>query len=153
MKKLSKKRIILFGVGILVVVLALGGWLLFTILGNAAKLTEYELGAEKIRSINSVIGEERKVTGVNVGTQNGTQYKRYTYKTSSMVEDLIAYSTYLQENGWVVTQDYDLYDGNGEMKLGIESEDYGKILVMSIKFKETQYVIRISKLIGVLPLD
>ena len=117
-------------------------------LEEAAKLTEYDLGTDKVRSVNSVIGEQRIVTAVSLGTQNGTQYKQYTYQTSSMVEDLIAYSTYLQENGWVVTQGYNLYDGNGEMQLGIESADYGKVLIISIAFEETQYAIRINKLVG-----
>jgi hypothetical protein len=119
-----------------------------SIFDDAAKLTEYDFGTDKVPSINAVLGEERKVNGIDVGTENGVQYKQYTYKTSSMLEDLVAYSVYLQEQGWLVTKDYNLYDGSGEMQLGIESADEGKILIISVAFEETQYAIRINKLVG-----
>ena len=120
---------------------------------DAAKLTEYDFGSDKVPTINSVLGEERKVTGISTGTENGVQYKQYTYETSSMLEDLAAYSVYLQDKGWVVTQDYDLADGAGEMQFAIESADAGKILVISVAFEKTQYAIRVNKLVGELTVD
>ena len=115
---------------------------------DAAKLTEYDFDTDKVPSINSVLGEERKVTGISTGTDNGVQYKQYTYETSSMLEDLSTYSAYLQEKGWVVTKDYNLNDGSGEMQLAIESADAGKILVISVAFEEKQYAVRVNKLEG-----
>ena len=122
-------------------------------LDDAAKLTEYDFGTDKVPSINAVIGEERKVTGISTGTENGVQYKQYTYQTSSMLEDLSAYSVHLRENGWIVTKDYNLNDGSGEMQLAIESADAGKILVISVAFEEKQYAVRINKLEGTLTVD
>ena len=45
---------------------------LFSACGNAAKLTEYDFGTDKVPSVNAVIGEERIVTGAETGTSNGT---------------------------------------------------------------------------------
>ena len=122
-------------------------------LDDAAKLTEYDFGTDKVPSINAVLGEERKVTGISSGTENGVQYKQYTYQTSSMLDDLSAYSSHLQDNGWIVTKDYNLNDGNGEMQLATESADAGKILVISVAFEEKQYAIRINKLVGELTVN
>ena len=122
-------------------------------LDDAAKLTEYDFGTDKVPSINSILGETRKVTGISTGIDNGVQYKQYTYETSSMIDDLSLYSVYLQENGWLVTQDYNLYDGKGEMQLGIQSADAGKILVISVAFEEKQYAIRVNKLEGELTVN
>jgi len=118
------------------------------VVGNAAKLTEYKLGGDKVASVNAVIGEVRKTTGVSSGTSNGVRHKQYTYETTSMVEDLKAYSGYLQNNGWLVTQGYDLNAGTGEAQYGKESVDKGKILILSIAFAPDKYTIRINKLTG-----
>ncbi|MCL2815890.1 MAG: hypothetical protein FWD23_14940 [Oscillospiraceae bacterium] len=142
-----KKQIIAIALFLTVLALLFGGCAL---LDDAAKLTEYDFGDDKVPSVNAVIGEQRKVTGINVGTENAMQYKQYTYQTSSMIEDLAAYSVYLQEKGWLVTKDYNLNDGKGEMQLGIESADEGKILIVSVAFEPTQYAIKVSKLTGTL---
>jgi len=118
--------------------------------GSAAKLTEYDFGADKVPSVNAVIGEERKVSGVATGTENGVRYKQYTYETETMLDDLWAYYSRLSELGWVVTQDFDLAEGEGEMQLGIESADEGKILIISISFTPNRYAVRINKLDGTL---
>ena len=67
-----------------------------------------------------------------------------------MVRDLSAYSTYLQNNGWLVSKGYDLNTGNGEMELATESADEGKILIISVAFEEGKYAIRVNKLDGTL---
>jgi len=139
------KKIIATTLLLAVFILLLGGCGMFD---DAAKLTEYDFGTDKVPTINKVIGEERKVTGISTGTENDVQYKQYTYQTSSMLEDLSAYSAYLQENGWIVTKDYNLNDGVGEMQLAIESADAGKILVISVAFEANQYAVRINKLVG-----
>ena len=77
---------------------------------NAAKLTEYDFGTDKVPSVNAVIGEERKVTGVSTGTENGVRYKQYTYETETMIDDLGTYYTHLSELGWIVTKDFNLAD-------------------------------------------
>ena len=122
--------------------------LLFSACGSAEKLTEYELGTDKVASINAVLGENRKVSGVSTGTENGVQHKEYTYETPSMVDDLAEYSTYLRNNGWLVIKDYNFTDGKGEAQLAIESADSGKILVISIAFEANRYTIRVDKFKG-----
>ena len=116
--------------------------------GSAEKLTEYDFGEDKIPSINAVLGETRKVSGVSVGTNNGVQYKEYTYETSSMVDDLAEYTTHLRDDGWLVIKEYDFDEGTGEAQLAIDSAVSGKILVVSINFASNRYAIRINKLEG-----
>ena len=122
--------------------------LLFSACGTAEKLTEYDFGTDKIPSVNAVLGKDLKVSGVHTGTNNGTQYKEYTYETSTMVDDLVEYTTKLRDSGWLVIKDYNFNDGNGEAQLATTSADSGKILVVSIVFEESKYTIRISKLEG-----
>jgi len=142
--KMWKK--ILIGI---VVIVAIGIAVLFYATDSASKLTEYDFGTDKVASVNAVIGEKRKVTGVDVGvsaTPSGSvQYKQYTYETASMFEDLLAYSNHLRNKGWLVLKDYNLAAGNGEMQLAIESADSGKILIMSVVFEKDKYAIRITK--------
>jgi len=122
--------------------------LLLCACGNAAKLTEYDFDTDKVPSVNAVIGEERKVSGVSTGTTNGVRYKQYTYESASVTEDLTKYTTRLRDIGWLVTQDYDLTERKGEAQLAIESADSGKILVMSIAFDNGRYAIRVNKMDG-----
>ena len=119
---------------------------------NAAKLTEYDFGTDKVPSVNAVIGEQRKVSGVSTGTENGVRYKQYTYETETMLDDLLTYYSYLSEHGWVVTKDFNLNDGSGEMQLGKESADEGKILIISVDFTPSRYAVRINKLDGTLTM-
>ena len=144
--KRSWKKILI----ILVVLAVIGVAAAFYATGSAEKLTEYEIGGDKVASINAVICETRKVTGVSTGTSNGVRYKEYNYETVSVLQDLMAYAVYLQNNGWTVTKDYNLTTGSGEMQFGKESADSGKILVMSIAFSQGKYGIRINKLDGTL---
>jgi len=135
---------------IAIVTMLLMAAVLFSGCGNAAKLTEYDFGSDKIPSINAVIGEERKVSGVSTGAENGVVYKQYTYQTRTMVDDLMAYYSRLDELGWSVTKDFDLNDVEGEMQLAIESADEGKILIMSVAFTPNRYAVKISKMVGTL---
>ena len=121
--KMWKK--ILIGI---VVIMAIGVAVLYYATSSAEKLTEYEVGGDKVASVNDVIGDTRKVTGVSSGTSNGVRYKQYTYETASVLQDLIAYSVYLRNNGWLVTKEYNLTTGRGEMGFAKASADNGKIL-------------------------
>lgn len=122
-------------------------------LSDAAELTEYDFGTDKIPSVNAVIGAERKVTGVSTGTSNGTQYKAYTYETGSMQEDLTTYLGSLMDAGWIPIADFNLNDGTGEALLAIESADAGKILVLTATFEQGKYEIKTEKAEGTLTLN
>ena len=113
--------------------------------GAAGKLEEYDFAPDKVASINAVIGESRKVSGVSTGIENSKQYKQYTYATPSMASDLSVYLQYLMDEGWIVLTDIDLSGGRGVAELGIESADSGKILIMTIDFQTDRYSIRIEK--------
>ena len=126
--------------------------ILLSACSSAAKLTEYELGDDKVSSINAVLGEDRKVAGVSTGKDNDVDYKQYTYESSSVMEDLIAYATYLQDNGWIATMDVDFSATSGEAQFGIPSVDEGKILIISIAFDNGKYAIRFNKLEGELTM-
>lgn len=114
-------------------------------LSDAAELTEYDFGTDKVPSVNAVIGAERKVTGVSTGTSNGTQYKEYTYETASMQEDLGTYLNYLMEAGWIPINDFNTNDGVGEAQLAIESLDAGKVLAVTVAFEASSYTVRVQK--------
>lgn len=136
---------------IAIVSLALAMALLFCscgMLDDAAKLTEYDFGSDKVPSVNAVIQAERKVTGADVGTTNGVPYRQYTYESPSMVDDLANYTTYLRNNGWIATKDYNFNEGSGLAELATESADSGKVLIMSIAFEQGKYAIRVSKTVG-----
>jgi hypothetical protein len=116
-------------------------------LADAAKLSEYEIGDETAPSISSVVGE-RQVTGVNTETNNGVVSVQYTYKSDSVTDDLIAYLSRLSEDGWLVTQDYDLTVAPGTAQLGKASSEEGKILILSVAYEDGVYAVKLSKLDG-----
>ena len=146
--KTQTKKFVSVSTFIAVIALILTAVFILNGCGSAAKLTEYDFGADKVPSVNAVIGEERKVSGVATGTENGVRYKQYTYETETMLEDLWAYYTRLSELGWAAMQDFDLSEGEGEMRLAIESADEGKILIISVAFTPSRYAVRVNKLDG-----
>lgn len=115
---------------------------------DAGKLMEYDFGTDKIPTINAVLGAERKVTGVDVGTSDGVQYKEYSYQSTSMSDDLAAYTMHLRDNGWIVIKEYNFNQAPGEGQIAIESADAGKILIISIAYDTAGYAIRVNKLEG-----
>ena len=133
-----------------IVSLVLASAALLSACNNAAKLTEYDFDTDKVPSVNAVIGEKRKVTGVETGISNGARYKQYTYESASVTEDLITYTVHLRDIGWVVIKDYNLTDAKGEAQLAIKSADDGKILIISIAFENGKYAVKVTKLEGTL---
>jgi|GEM_PF-1608350 len=115
-----------------------------SILSDAAELQEYDMSGDSVKTVNAVVGE-REVTGVETGVTNGVINKQYTYESNSVFDDLMAYTQYLRENGWNVTQDYDLNVTPGNAQLAKESADTDKILVLSIAYEDSKYAIKITK--------
>jgi len=118
-------------------------------LKEAANLQEYDFGSDKIPTINSQVGE-RTVTGVESGTSNGAHQKQYTYKSDSVFNDLMKYSQFLRDNGWIVTADYNLNSTPGSAQFAKESADEGKILIISIAYEADKYAVKITKGVGTL---
>lgn len=113
-------------------------------LKEAAKLSEYEAGDDRIPSITSVVGE-REVTDVEVSTKNGVVTKQYTYLSTSVYDDLFAYVTKLMQDDWLVTQDIDLNVVPGSGELGRNSKDEGQIVLLSFSYEEGGYTVQIVK--------
>lgn len=120
-----------------------------SIFSDAAKLQEYDFDSDKIPTINSQVGE-RKVTGVETSVTNGEPQKQYTYESSTVADDILAYMQYLVDNGWITTQAYDLTVSPGSVQLARESADAGKVLVISIAYEGSKYAIKITKTDGTL---
>lgn len=135
-----------------IIVLALAASMALSGCSAAAKLQEYDFDTDKIPTINSVVGE-RKVTGVETSTTNGVPQKQYTYESTTVRDDLIAYTSHLLDNGWLVTQDIDYDVTPGSAQLGKESVDSGKLLVLSIAYQDTHYAIKITKTEGTLDVQ
>jgi len=123
-------------------------------LKDAAKLTEYDFDADKVPSVNAIIGAERQVTGVLTGVStNGMHYKEYTYKSDTVKEDLTTYLYFLMDEGWIPIVDFDLNEGDtGEAQLAIESADTGQILIVTATFEPNEYTIKVEKGEGTLTL-
>ena len=146
MKKI--KYIALFVAVILVSACLLSGC---SVLSNAAKLQEYDFDSDKIPTVNSVVGE-RQVTYVSTSISNGNDMKEYTYQSDSVFDDLLQYTQYLRENGWIVSVSYDLNNMPGSAQLGKQSADSGKILLLTIDYKSGEYTVTIIKGEGTLQL-
>jgi hypothetical protein len=117
----------------------------------AGELQAYDFGTDSVATVNSVVGE-RNVTGASTGTVNGAQYKEYTYESSAVSDDLIAYiiDDLVENNGWIALVDFNLNDVPGTGQIATESKDEGKILIMDIAYESGGYTIKITKTVGTL---
>ena len=138
------KKLLLLALTAAFLVLALAGC------SGAEKLTEYDFGADKIPTVNAVIGETRKVNGVATGTENGVRYKTYKYQSDTVLEDLREYYLHLDELDWALLEDFNLNDSTGRIYVGNESADAGKIITITISFTQTSYEVKIEKYDGTL---
>ena len=140
-----------------ILLLLVASWLLLCACGgplsDAAKLKELDFGSDKVPTINAVLGQERKVTAVDVGTNNGAPFKQYTYSSTSVTQDLSVFAKHLRDKGWVVVKDYNFEKIPGMASLAIESSESGKILYMSIAYEKDKYAIKVTKAKGTLTRD
>jgi len=122
-------------------------------LNEAANLQAYDFGADQIPTVNYIVGT-RTVTNVETSTSPEALQKQYTYRSDSEFEDLLNYTIYLRyENGWIVTQEYDLNDVPGTAQLAKNSVDAGKILILSIAYESGAYAIKITKADGTIDIN
>lgn len=133
---------------VLACVLALGmiaGGAAFFMMSNAENAEEYTMGSDTIKSVKAVV-EKRDVTSVSSGTSDGVHTKSMHYKSGSVQSDLVTYIQYLREEaGFQLLQDMDLRQCPAVVQLGKESEDPGKILVMTIDYDQFGYTLTIKK--------
>lgn len=118
-------------------------------LDDASKTEVYEVGGESIPSITSLVGE-RQATSASSSTTNGFPSVEYTYKSSSVYDDLLVYVSTLRDDGWMVTEDIDLDVTPGSGQLGKHSSEEGQILLLDFAYEEDEYTISVLKAEGTL---
>lgn len=139
MKKVLKIILI-----VIVCIFALG-MLAFILTGSAANSDEYKLGNDQIKSIKAVV-DKRQVTATSIKTENGLTTKSITYKSDDVQGDLLKYVQYLRgEGGFTLTKDMNLSEIPSTVELGKESNDSGKIIMMTIDYNSFEYTITIQK--------
>jgi hypothetical protein len=137
----SKKSLVLSSILVIAMTFLLGGC---AVLDNAAKMQEYDFGSDKIPTVNSYVGE-RAVSSVSTTTDNGNVIQEYTYSSDSVFKDLLDYTLYLRDNGWLVVEEYNLSNAPGTAKIAKDSADEGQILIMTISYANAKYTIEIVK--------
>lgn len=139
MKKLLKIVLIIFALGLI------GGIIAFMAVGNTANAEEYKIGNDTIKSIKSIV-EKRQVVSVYTKASNGVTTKTIEYKSDSVQDDLLKYTQYLRnEGGFALTKDMDLREIPSTVQLGKNSNDAGKIVMMTIDYNSFGYTITIQK--------
>lgn len=139
MKKLLKIVLIIFALGLI------GGIIAFMAVGNTANAEEYKIGNDTIKSIKSIV-EKRQVVSVSTKASNGVTTKTIEYKSDSVQDDLLKYTQYLRnEGGFALTKDMDLREIPSTVQLGKNSNDAGKIVMMTIDYNSFGYTITIQK--------
>ncbi len=120
---------------------------------KAANADEYKLGDDVIKSVKAVVGE-RDVTAVSTSTKNGVKTKSYTYKSSSVQEDLVSYVEYLRgEGGFSLTADMDLSHVPGTVQLAKESAEEGQVILLYIEYTNFDYALTLQKGEGTFTLN
>lgn len=146
MKKLLKIVLIIFALGLI------GGIIAFMAVGNTADAEEYKIGNDTIKSIKAIV-EKRQVVSVSTKTSNGVTTKTIEYKSDTVQDDLLKYTQYLRnEGGFALTKDMDLREIPSTVQLGKNSNDAGKIVMMTIEYNSFGYTITIQKGEGTLTM-
>lgn len=113
--------------------------------GKSSNAEEYELGNDTVKSVKAVV-DKRDVSAVSTATKNGIKTKKITYQSDTVQDDLIKYVQYLRgEGGFDLTRDMNLSQIPGIVQLGKESEDAGKILIMTIEYDRNEYTVTLEK--------
>ena len=143
MNKVLKRILIIIACVIILAMIA--GIIAFVSINNVANAEEYELGNDAIKSIKAVI-EKRNVVSVSTEISNGITNKTIEYESNTVQEDISRYIEYLrEEEGFLLTKDVDLSKIPSTAELGKESNDAGKILLMTINYDSSGYTIIIQK--------
>lgn len=139
MKKLLKIVLIIIALGLI------GGIIAFVAVENTADAEEYKIGNDTIKSIKSIV-EKRQVVSVSTKASNGVTTKTIEYKSDTVQDDLLKYTQYLRnEGGFALTKDMDLREIPSTVQLGKNSNDDGKIVLMTIDYNSFGYTITIQK--------
>ncbi len=145
-------KIVLVCIACIFVLGLLGGIIAFVFTGNTANADEYKLGSDTIKSIKAVV-EKRQVTSVSTEIKNGVSTKEIEYKSNNVQDDLMKYVQYLRnDGGFSLTKEMNLYESPSSVELCKESNDTGKIIMMTIDYNSFGYTITIRKGEGTLTM-
>ncbi len=145
-------KIVLIVIACIFVLGLVGGIIAFIVTGNTANAEEYKLGNDTIKSIKAIV-EERQVVSISTETSNGITTKKIEYKSDNVQDDLLKYTRYLRdEGGFTLTKDMDLSVIPSTVELGKNSNDAGKLVVMTIDYSSFGYTITIQKGEGTLTM-
>ncbi len=132
------KRII--GFVLCIVISAVVGIGVFTMLNSVKNADVYDFGADQIASVKSVLGV-RSVGNISSSTDGDVAVKSYEYKSNTGAQDVEQYAAHLVANeGFVL-------DGTVYVKA---SADAGKILKLEIATTDNGFRLAITKETGTL---
>ena len=136
--------IVCFGVMIALII-----WFAMSSLNNAAKEDYYVLGNDKIPSVKLALGEERKITGLNVSTAlGGATKKEFKYQVPGTEQgrEMFEYYTYLHDkDGFLRLGDIDFNESAGKGVVARNSVDDGHEIQLQIEYDAVGYTITIVK--------
>jgi len=119
---------------------------------KAAKEDHYVIGNDQIPSVKLALGEERKITGLNVSTAVGgatTKEIKYQVAGTQQGNEMLAYFTYLQEqDGFLSVSDIDFSGLTGKGVVARNSVDDGHQIQLKIQYDAAGYTIFLMKLPG-----
>jgi hypothetical protein len=98
----------------------------------------YGIDDEEVPSIQASAGT-RPIVGSEAGIEGGKPYVMVTYSSSSVEDDLIAYTTALVQDGWVITNTEQTSASTGKIGYATESKHAGELLIVVVEFSASQY--------------
>lgn len=114
------------------------------------KSESYYLGDDVIPSVTAAAGV-RVVTSLETVVDDGIPYKQYSYESDTVVEDMIAYFQCLADDGYAVTQSYDLSEMPGGARFAKESPQFpGQLILIAVNYTEAGYAVKVARERGTL---
>ena len=152
-KKKSKIPIIIAVFGVFLVAVIIGVVLLVNSLaGNlseTAKTDYYEMGVDRVPSVKYVIGEERKITGLNTSTSGKVTTKEIKYEVSGPErrDEIYNYYRYLVEKDgfYNLTQINFENERSGDVVIGRNSDNDGYEIQIQLKYDTGGYTVTLLK--------
>ena len=115
-----KKTVLILAVMLLVFVFAAAGC-------QSATAAEIDVSGEKVPSLYTALGQERKVTGS--GTEAGIGYTSSKVSYSGVTsDDIMAYYNYLDANGYICTD-----ESSTTIQMAREAEKEGYIVLVDME--------------------
>ena len=145
--KKHRGRTALIVAGCIVVFFVIVGIAASFILNNTAGMDYYKLGNDQITSVKHVVGS-RPVSRMETSTSGGVATMTLIYDESKYdpQQDLNDYFDYLKSNdGFSVTQSYDLNTVPGTAQLAKPSADDGQVIILDVTYDKSGFSLVFTK--------